>query len=100
MASGSVLVIAPALAGIFFAFWLFTRKLSKISLHLAQTVPRPQSSSSLSRSEHYSEAEESGDEALMRRMETGESYGGDALTKVRVIYRDIQEGAKNALAPS
>ena len=98
MASGSVLVIAPALAGIFFAFWLFTRKLSKISLHLAQTVPRPQSSSSLSRSEHYSEAEESGDEALMRRMETGESYGGDALTKVRVIYRDIQEGAKAFLA--
>ena len=98
MASGSVLVIAPALAGIFFAFWLFTRKLSKISLHRAQTVPRPQSSSSLSRSEHYSEAEESGDEALMRRMETGESYGGDALTKVRVIYRDIQEGAKAFLA--
>jgi inorganic pyrophosphatase len=98
MASGSVLVIAPARAGIFFAFWLFTRKLSKISLHLAQTVPRPQSSSSLSRSEHYSEAEESGDEALMRRMETGESYGGDALTKVRVIYRDIQEGAKAFLA--
>jgi len=98
MASGSALVIAPALAGIFFAFWLFTRKLSKISLHRAQTVPRPQSSSSLSRSEHYSEAEESGDEALMRRMETGESYGGDALTKVRVIYRDIQEGAKAFLA--
>lgn len=29
MSTGTFLVLAPAFAGIFFAFWLFTRKLSE-----------------------------------------------------------------------
>ena len=38
MASGSFLVVAPAMLGVFFAFWLFTRKLSKISLNARPAV--------------------------------------------------------------
>ena len=91
MASGSFLVVAPAMLGVFFAFWLFTRKLSKISLNAR--VPRSHSSSSMSRSD----VDEASDESLVRRMETG-SYAPDALANLRKIYRDIQEGAQAFLA--
>ena len=91
MASGSFLVVAPAMLGVFFAFWLFTRKLSKISL--SARVPRSHSSSSMSRSD----MDEASDESLMRRMETG-NYVPDALANLRKIYRDIQEGAQAFLA--
>ena len=77
--------------GVFFAFWLFTRKLSKISLNAR--VPRSHSSSSMSRSD----VDEASDESLVRRMETG-SYAPDALANLRKIYRDIQEGAQAFLA--
>ena len=77
--------------GVFFAFWLFTRKLSKISLNAR--VPRSHSSSSMSRSD----MDEASDESLVRRMETG-SYAPDALANLRKIYRDIQEGAQAFLA--
>ncbi len=77
--------------GVFFAFWLFTRKLSKISLNAR--VPRSHSSSSMSRSD----MDEASDESLVRRMETG-SYAPDALANLRRIYRDIQEGAQAFLA--
>ena len=91
MASGTFLVVAPAMLGVFFAFWLFTRKLSKISLNAR--VPRSHSSSSMSRSD----MDEASDESLVRRMETG-SYAPDALANLRRIYRDIQEGAQAFLA--
>ena len=91
MASGTFLVVAPAMLGVFFAFWLFTRKLSKISLNAR--VPRSHSSSSMSRSD----VDEASDESLVRRMETG-SYAPDALANLRKIYRDIQEGAQAFLA--
>ena len=91
MASGSFLVVAPAMLGVCFAFWLFTRKLSKISLNAR--VPRSHSSSSMSRSD----MDEASDESLVRRMETG-SYAPDALANLRKIYRDIQEGAQAFLA--
>ena len=91
MASGSFLVVVPAMLGVFFAFWLFTRKLSKISLNAR--VPRSHSSSSMSRSD----VDEASDESLVRRMETG-SYAPDALANLRKIYRDIQEGAQAFLA--
>jgi len=91
MASGSFLVVASAMLGVFFAFWLFTRKLSKISLNAR--VPRSHSSSSMSRSD----VDEASDESLVRRMETG-SYAPDALANLRKIYRDIQEGAQAFLA--
>ena len=91
MASGTFLVVAPAMLGVFFAFWLFTRKLSKISLNAR--VPRSHSSSSMSRSD----MDEASDESLVRRMETG-SYAPDALANLRKIYRDIQEGAQAFLA--
>ena len=77
--------------GVFFAFWLFTRKLSKISLNAR--VPRSHSSSSMSRSD----VDDTSDESLVRRMETG-SYAPDALANLRKIYRDIQEGAQAFLA--
>ena len=77
--------------GVFFAFWLFTRKLSKISLNAR--VPRSHSSSSMSRSD----MDEASDESLVRRMETG-SYAPDALANLRKIYRDIQGGAQAFLA--
>lgn len=96
MASGTFLVIFPAFAGLFFAFWLFTRKLSKISLHGGRHVPRVSSASSMTA---RTTDDESSDEALMRHMETGDASSTiDAYARVRVIYRDIQEGAKAFLA--
>jgi len=91
MASGSFVVLLPALAALAFAFWLFTKKLSKISLH-----QRPIRVSTTHDSRSASDSDY--DEALLRRMETGESVPSDAYAKVRVIYRDIQSGAKAFLA--
>jgi len=75
---GSVLIVAPAVFGMIFAYWLF-KKVAKISL--------------------FRQSRED-DEALLRRMERADESGGepDSYQKLRQIYRDIQNGAKAFLA--
>ena len=101
MSSGTFLVLAPAFAGVFFAFWLFTRKLSKISLHIergafASGLSRSASNSSVSAPR---EELESADESLIRRIADGERGAMEtAFGKTRKIHRDVQEGARAFLA--
>jgi len=75
---GSFLIVAPAVFGMIFAYWLF-KKVAKISL--------------------FRQTRED-DEALLRRMERADESGGeaDSYQKLRQIYRDIQNGAKAFLA--
>ena len=75
---GSLLIVAPAVFGIVFAYWLY-KKLCKISL--------------------FRQSRED-DEALLRRMEMADAGEADAdsYQKLRQIYRDIQAGAKAFLA--
>ena len=75
---GSLLIVAPAVFGIVFAYWLY-KKLCKISL--------------------FRQSRED-DEALLRRMEMADAgeAEADSYQKLRQIYRDIQAGAKAFLA--
>ena len=75
---GSLLIVAPAVFGIMFAYWLY-KKLCKISL--------------------FRQSRED-DEALLRRMEMADAgeAEADSYQKLRQIYRDIQAGAKAFLA--
>ena len=75
---GSLLIVAPVVFGIVFAYWLY-KKLCKISL--------------------FRQSRED-DEALLRRMEMADAgeAEADSYQKLRQIYRDIQAGAKAFLA--
>ena len=98
MSGGGALIVLPAIAGLFFAFWLFTKKLKPISLgseigrsasDYSQSTSRNGSASSLSAMEH------TGEDSLMRGMESGDRASmEETLAKVRRIHHDVRDGAR------